>query len=68
MSAHADLTSVRSEDSTSVAVDLMRKMAIRRLPVIDDGELVGIVTIGDLAQDRDPDSALAGISQAPPNN
>ncbi len=36
--------------------------------MIDDGELVGIVTIGDLAQDRDPDSALAGISQAPPNN
>ena len=63
-----DLTSVRSEDSASAAVDLMREKAIRRLPVIDDGELVGIVTIGDLAQDRDPGSALAGISQAPPNN
>jgi CBS domain-containing protein len=63
-----DLTSVSSEDSASTAVDLMRQKAIRRLPVIDDGELVGIVTIGDLAQDRDPDSALAGISQAPPNN
>jgi CBS domain-containing protein len=49
-------------------VDLMRQKAIRRLPVIDDGELVGIVTIGDLAKDRDPGSALSDISEAPPNN
>lgn len=63
-----DVTSVRSDDSATEAVDLMRRSAIRRLPVIDDGELVGIVTIGDLAQDRDPGSALADISEAPPNN
>jgi hypothetical protein len=29
---------------------------------------VGIVTLGDLAIDRDPNSALADISKAPPNN
>jgi hypothetical protein len=36
--------------------------------VIDDGRLVGIVTLGDLAIERDPESALANISEAPPNN
>jgi hypothetical protein len=36
--------------------------------VIDDGKLVGIVTLGDLAIERDPESALANISEAPPNN
>jgi CBS domain-containing protein len=62
-----DVISVGSEDSVATAVDLMRNRAIRRLPVIDDGQLVGIVSIGDLATERDPDSALAGISAAPPN-
>jgi CBS-domain-containing membrane protein len=46
----------------------MRDHAIRRLPVIDDGNLVGIVSLGDLAMERDPKSALADISEAPPNN
>lgn len=36
--------------------------------MIDDGRLVGIVTLGDLAIDRQPGSALADISNAPPNN
>jgi CBS domain-containing protein len=35
--------------------------------VVDKGKPVGIVSIGDLALDRDPDSALADISAAPPN-
>ena len=50
------------------AVKMMSDRAIRRLPVIDDGRLVGIVTLGDLAIERDPASALANISEAPPNN
>jgi hypothetical protein len=36
--------------------------------VVDNGEMVGVVSIGDLAIERDPDSALADISEAPPNN
>ena len=62
------LESVQSGDPVGKAVSVMREKAIRRLPVIDDGALVGIVTIGDLAIERDPDSALADISEAPPNN
>jgi hypothetical protein len=36
--------------------------------VVDDGNLVGVVSLGDLAMERDPRSALADISEAPPNN
>jgi len=50
------------------AVALMRERAIRRIPVVENGKPVGIVSIGDLAQTKDPRSALAEISAAPPNN
>ncbi len=35
---------------------------MRRLPVIADGVPVGVVSIGDLALDRDERSALSQIS------
>jgi signal-transduction protein with cAMP-binding, CBS, and nucleotidyltransferase domain len=41
--------------------------ALRRLPVVDDGRLVGVVSLGDLAVERDPHSALGEISAAQPN-
>jgi CBS domain-containing protein len=62
-----DPESLSSEDSVSDAIRLMSGKAIRRVPVVDDGKPVGIVTIGDLAIERDPDSALANISEAKPN-
>lgn len=62
-----DLVSVGPDDSTEVAVRLMREHAIRRIPVIDDGRAVGMVSIGDLAIDLDATSALADISAAPGN-
>jgi CBS domain-containing protein len=63
-----NLESVESGDPVAAAVSKMREKAIRRLPVIDDGKLVGIVSLGDLAMERDPESALADISESPPNN
>ncbi|MGH8914232.1 MAG: CBS domain-containing protein [Acidimicrobiia bacterium] len=62
------LKSVAPRDPVDSAVKMMRDQAIRRLPVIDDGRLVGVVSLGDLAMERDPKSALADISEAPPNN
>lgn len=54
-------------DKVSMAVDLMEKIAVRRLPVVDDHKAVGIVSLGDLAVQRDPDSTLGQISAAPAN-
>jgi CBS domain-containing protein len=62
-----DVTSVKPDDSIDTAVALMRERALRRLPVVEDGQPVGIVTMGDVALLREPQSALAEISGAPPN-
>lgn len=43
----------------------MEERAVRRLPVVEGDSLVGIVSLGDLARERDPNSALGRISAAP---
>lgn len=63
-----ELTALAPTDSVDDAVQLMRENALRRLPICDDGKAVGIVSLGDLAVERDPRSALADISAMPPNN
>jgi CBS domain-containing protein len=62
-----ELTTLSPKDSIGDAAALMRAKAIRRLPVVEDGRPVGIVSLGDLAVERDPESTLGGISAAPPN-
>jgi CBS domain-containing protein len=62
-----DLTTLSPDAKVEEAVTLMRERALRRLPVVENGKPVGIVSIGDLAIERDEDSALADISAAPPN-
>jgi|SRR6187549_3701757 CBS domain-containing protein len=63
----ADLTTVSADTTIEDAARLMRDNALRRLPVVDRGKPVGIVTLGDLAVQADPSSALGGISAARPN-
>ncbi|MBQ1095103.1 CBS domain-containing protein [Streptomyces sp. b94] len=62
-----DVVTVRSDDELDHAAELMREHAVRRFPVVDDGRPVGIVSLGDLAMERDPESALGDISVARPN-
>jgi CBS domain-containing protein len=50
------------------AIDLVRGRDIRRILVVQDGRPAGIVSLGDLAIERDTDSALADIASEPPNN
>jgi CBS domain-containing protein len=64
--SHAVVT-VRPTDTIEDAVRLMRTHAIRRVPVVDGGQAVGIVSLGDLAVEREPHSALGEISAAPPD-
>lgn len=63
-----DLVALSPDDDVKTAVQTMRERAVRRLPVLDNGRPVGIVSLGDLAMERDEDSALADISAAPPND
>jgi len=63
-----DLTTISPTASLADAVRLIREKAIRRLPVVaDDGMVVGIVSLGDIAAARDRKSALGDISAAAPN-
>ena len=55
-------------ESVEAATQVMDEHSIRRLPVVRDGELVGVLSLGDLAQDRDAGPTLADISAASPNH
>src|SRR4051812_36490954 len=66
--ASTDVVTLSPDDPIDRAVEVMRERAVRRLPVCDDsGKPVGVVSIGDLAMERDDRSALADISAAPGN-
>jgi CBS domain-containing protein len=62
-----ELTTILPTASVGDAVRLIREKAIRRLPVVEDGEVLGIVSMGDIAVARDRKSALGEVSAAPPN-
>jgi CBS domain-containing protein len=62
-----EMATLAPEDDADMAVVLMERKAIRRIPVVERGKLLGIVSLGDLAADRDRMSALGQISTAPPN-
>ena len=62
-----DVVFVGPEDDADRVVEMMRLRAVRRIPVVDGASVVGVVSIGDMAMDRDEHSALADISAAPPN-
>jgi signal-transduction protein with cAMP-binding, CBS, and nucleotidyltransferase domain len=54
----ADLIGVDVDAGTAEAARLMRENAVRRLPVIEDRQVAGIVSLGDLAM-HDPACTLA---------
>jgi CBS domain-containing protein len=66
--ATTDLETLEPDASIDDAIQKMEQGNIRRLPVVEDGKPVGVISLGDLAQAKDKDSALADISSASPNN
>ena len=62
-----ELTTVSPADDVADAIALMRERAVRRLPVVENDRPVGILSLGDLAVERDQHSVLGEISAAPPN-
>jgi CBS domain-containing protein len=62
-----DPVTVSSEAKLAEAAEVMSQHAVRRLPVVDDERLVGVVSLGDVATRQDPHSPLGEISSAPPN-
>ena len=66
--ATRDVKTLTPDSSVDDAIKIVREQNVRRIPVVEDGRPAGIVSIGDLAIERDTDSALADISAEPPNN
>lgn len=65
--------SVREDASVNEALELMSNAEIRRVAVVNSNdELVGIVSLGDIASQTNQDGkvgkAVEQISEAPPNN
>jgi CBS domain-containing protein len=63
-----DVVTLDADSPIEDAIRRMRDKAIRRIPVVENGKPVGIVSLGDLAVERDEESVLGRISAAPPNN
>lgn len=67
----AELATIRADDDVETAVRLMRAKAVRRLPVVEAGRPVGIVSLTDLAAGRPGPELVADLSadlsKAPPN-
>jgi CBS domain-containing protein len=62
-----ELAVLGPDDDVEQASRLVRERAVRRIPVVQDGMPVGVVSLGDLALEKDQASALSQVSAAPPN-
>ncbi|MFJ5713437.1 CBS domain-containing protein [Neobacillus sp. NPDC093127] len=62
-----DLITVTPDTSSKEAAKVMAEHQIRRLPIVDDGKLIGIVSLGDFAinelTDDQAKEALSEISE-----
>jgi len=67
MVCSAHLAVIGPHEGTNAAREAMEKHGVRRLPVVENGDVVGMVSLGDLAAGTEPDSTLGRISSAPPN-
>ncbi|GCD20124.1 CBS domain-containing protein YhcV [Cellulomonas algicola] len=56
---------VGPDDDLVGAARLMATHAVRRLPVVCEGEVVGVLSLGDLAVRHNAGPVLGAISQAP---
>jgi CBS domain-containing protein len=63
----SDLITISADANSKEAVQLMAKHQIRRLPVVEGGKLIGIVSLGDFAvrelTDDQAKTALSDISE-----
>jgi CBS domain-containing protein len=68
---HSEVVTIGADDSVEAAIETMKRHGVRRLPVIDGTDLVGLVSQADIARAL-PDARIGdlvgAISSAPPNN
>ena len=52
-----ELVTVAPDDNVEHAAQLMSQRQVRRLPVVEDGRLVGMISLGDIAVKEDEETA-----------
>ena len=66
-----EVVTIGADDSAEEAIRAMKDHSVRRLPVIDGNDLVGMVSQADIARalpDAKVGDLVGVISEAPPNN
>ena len=66
-----NLETVEPEDDVNEAAQIMARRQIRRLPVVEDGRLVGMLSLGDIAvkeSDQTAGDALESVSEGVKEN
>jgi CBS domain-containing protein len=62
-----DVVAVPPTATVRGALNLMKDLNVRRLPVVEDDRAIGVVSLGDLSNEAGAGSALADISAATPD-
>ncbi len=62
-----DITTLAPTDTVQDAIKQMRANDVRRLPVVEGGKAIGIVSLGDISVATAPNSLLADISTGLPD-
>ena len=63
----ADVVAVPPTATVRGALNQMKDLNVRRLPVVEDDRAIGVVSLGDLSSEAGAGSALADISAASPD-
>jgi CBS domain-containing protein len=67
----AEVVTIGADDPVDEALETMKRYAVRRLPVIDGNQVVGMVSQADIARslpERQTGDVVQEISEASPNN
>jgi CBS domain-containing protein len=62
-----ELVMLGPDDDVAESARLIRERAVRRIPIVQDGTPLGVVSIGDLALGAGERSALSGVCAARPS-
>ena len=63
-----DLVTASPSDDLQAVAERMRQANVRRIPVVEDGQAVGIISLGDLAIEGNAEDTLTDISAAAGNS
>jgi CBS domain-containing protein len=66
--ASREIVAIGPDDDTGDAARLIAERGVRRIPVVEDGVAIGVISLGDLELARKEErTPLADISAAPPS-